>query len=305
MNKGEAVLSDMATYAIVPSAGVPPDPGWLHRQPVVVIAVGGDCGNADVIAPDEAAARQLAANIERAPNAALVLAQVLRTVGRLPPQEALTLESCAYGLLQAGAEHRAWLAARQDSPAPVSGGDGDAVLMRREGNTVYATLNRPGNGNALTMEMRDGLVALLQMLVLDRSIEALELSAAGRCFSTGGELREFGLSADPVQAHRIRSAHNPARLFADIAGRVHCRVHGACIGSGIELPAFAARVTAQRRTLFQLPELQMGLIPGAGGCVSISRRIGRQRTAWLVLSGRRINARTALDWGLIDAIVDD
>ena len=54
-----------------------------------------------------------------------------------------------------------------------------------------------------------------------------------------------------------------------------------------------------------MPELSMGLIPGAGGCVSVPRRIGRCRTAALVLSGRRINARTALDWGLIDAIVDD
>ena len=47
-----------------------------------------------------------------------------------------------------------------------------------------------------------------------------------------------------------------------------------------------------------------GLIPGAGGCVSLPRRIGRQRTAWLVLSGRRVSARTALRWGLIDEIVD-
>ena len=48
----------------------------------------------------------------------------------------------------------------------------------------------------------------------------------------------------------------------------------------------------------------MGLIPGAGGTVSIARRIGRQRTAWMVLTGRRITARTALEWGLVDALVD-
>jgi enoyl-CoA hydratase/carnithine racemase len=48
----------------------------------------------------------------------------------------------------------------------------------------------------------------------------------------------------------------------------------------------------------------MGLIPGAGGTVSISRRIGRQRTAWMVLTGRRINARTALEWGLVDELAD-
>jgi enoyl-CoA hydratase/carnithine racemase len=80
------------------------------------------------------------------------------------------------------------------------------------------------------------------------------------------------------------------------------RVHGACIGSGIEFPAFASRIEATPDAWFQLPELRYGLIPGAGGCVSVSRRIGRQRSAWMVLSGARVDARTALDWGLVDAI---
>jgi enoyl-CoA hydratase/carnithine racemase len=79
-------------------------------------------------------------------------------------------------------------------------------------------------------------------------------------------------------------------------------VHGACIGAGVELPAFAHRVTAAANSHFQLPELKMGLLPGAGGCVSLSRRIGRHRTALLCLTGRRINAATALAWGLVDDI---
>ena len=81
-------------------------------------------------------------------------------------------------------------------------------------------------------------------------------------------------------------------------------MHGACIGSGIEFPAFAGRLVAVADAHFQLPELRFGLIPGAGGCVSLSRRIGRQRATWLLLSGKRITARRALEWGLIDAVVD-
>jgi enoyl-CoA hydratase/carnithine racemase len=76
------------------------------------------------------------------------------------------------------------------------------------------------------------------------------------------------------------------------------------LGSGIELPAFAHHVSAAPKSFFQLPELNFGLIPGAGGCASISRRIGRQHTAWMVLSGKKINARQALAWGLIDEIRD-
>jgi enoyl-CoA hydratase/carnithine racemase len=70
----------------------------------------------------------------------------------------------------------------------------------------------------------------------------------------------------------------------------------------LEIAAFGNRVTATSNAWFQLPELVMGLIPGAGGCVSVPRRIGRQRAALMILSGRRVNAATALHWGLIDAI---
>ncbi len=83
---------------------------------------------------------------------------------------------------------------------------------------------------------------------------------------------------------------------------MRAEVHGACIGAGIELPAFARRVVAREDTWFQLPELAMGLVPGAGGTVSIPRRIGRQRTAWLALTSQRIDAETAWRWGLVDEL---
>ena len=105
-----------------------------------------------------------------------------------------------------------------------------------------------------------------------------------------------------VTGHAVRSLRLPAAALLRTRAMSHFRVHGACIGSGIELAAFARRLTATADAFFQLPELRFGLIPGAGGCVSLPRRIGRQRTAYLALSARRINAATALDWGLIDAI---
>ena len=74
------------------------------------------------------------------------------------------------------------------------------------------------------------------------------------------------------------------------------------LGAGSELPAFARRVVAMEDAFFQLPEVAMGLVPGAGGTVSIPRRIGRQRTAYLALSGLRLDAATARRWGLVDEI---
>jgi enoyl-CoA hydratase/carnithine racemase len=68
------------------------------------------------------------------------------------------------------------------------------------------------------------------------------------------------------------------------------------------MAAYCGWVLAQPDTVFGLPELSLGLLPGAGGTVSITRRIGRWRTAYLVLSGRRIDAATALRWGLVDEL---
>ena len=70
----------------------------------------------------------------------------------------------------------------------------------------------------------------------------------------------------------------------------------------MEMAAFCGRIETAPGAVFGLPELRLGLIPGAGGTVSVTRRIGRWRTAYLLLSGMFINAGTALAWGLVDAI---
>jgi enoyl-CoA hydratase/carnithine racemase len=102
----------------------------------------------------------------------------------------------------------------------------------------------------------------------------------------------------------IRSRTLPALALSRRPDIVDVHVQGACVGAGVEIAAFAGRVTAAPTAWFQLPELAMGLIPGAGGCVSVPRRIGRHRAALMILSGQRIDADTALRWGLIDAIED-
>jgi enoyl-CoA hydratase/carnithine racemase len=150
--------------------------------------------------------------------------------------------------------------------------------------------------------MRDHLFEAFSVAALDPEIRSIKLRAAGPAFSIGGDLEEFGTTRDPAMAHLIRSRTLPALQVAGRAGILDVHVQGACVGAALEIAAFAARLTATPGAWFQLPELAMGLIPGAGGCVSLPRRIGRQRAALMILSGRRINAATALRWGLIDAL---
>ena len=146
------------------------------------------------------------------------------------------------------------------------------------------------------------LCAALELARVDDSIERVVLDGAGPSFCSGGDLAEFGARADPAAAHLIRLTRSPARLIHRLADRVEVRIHGQTLGGGIEMAAFAGRVVAAPDTRIALPEVALGLIPGAGGTVSLPRRIGRQRTAWLALTGDTIDAPTALDWGLIDAI---
>lgn len=279
---------------------------WLRELPCpslgLAAAPGALTPACDVVLDSAEAAGALIENIRSSPLAAAVLVQLLRATETLTLGDALTAESLAYATLQAGPEFRRWLEANR-APAPAAHGDaGPAVLIERENQALRLELNRPSLRNGMTVEMRDALVEALQLVLSDESIHQVRLSGRGKCFSTGGDLTEFGTAPDPATAHAVRSLALPGRLLAACAARVEARLHGACIGSGIEFPAFAGRVTATSNAHFQLPELKFGLIPGAGGCVSIARRIGRQRTAWLVLSGERIRAAQALEWGLVDAV---
>jgi enoyl-CoA hydratase/carnithine racemase len=235
------------------------------------------------------------------PRAAATLVQVLRVTHHLTPHEALDVESMAYAMLQASAEHRDWQSVRATRLAPPAG----RVLMAREGDRLELTLDRAGAGNAIDCAMRDALFDALSLAAVDPQVVQVHLRARGKAFSLGADLDEFGTTTDAATAHAIRAVTLPARAALACAGRLHVHVDGACVGAGLELAAFAGRVTATPRSWFQLPELAMGIIPGAGGCVSLPRRIGRQRAALMVLSGRRIGARQALAWGLVDALVDD
>lgn len=283
---------------------------WLGRQacPVLGIATDGQshplaCA-CDAVVERLEDAGELLANIEAAPLAALVLVQLLRATEGLEISRALMFESLAYATLQSGSEFQRWLAAAPRVPASPPTEQGAAVLLERHGSHLRLRLNRPAKRNALSVEMRDALVEALELVDADASIVTVVLSGEGKCFSAGGDLTEFGTAPDPAVAHAVRSTRCVPAMLARCAARLTIRVHGAAVGAGAEMAAFGARVEASADAFFQLPEIHYGLIPGSGGCVSIPRRIGRLRTAYLALSARRLDAHTAQAWGLVDALTE-
>lgn len=248
-----------------------------------------------------AGAQVLHAAATAQPQAALVLAQVLRASAGLEVRPALDVESFAYSTLLGGAEFRSWSATRGSRPPPPPATVAP-VLVERVGEQLLITLNRPERRNAYGREVRDALVDALRVAALDPSTGPVVLSGSGPVFCSGGDLGEFGTAPDAATAHFVRTRAGAGELLHRIAARTEVRLHGACVGAGIELAAFAGRVIARPGTTLRLPEVGMGLIPGAGGTVGIPRRIGRWRTLYLALSGTRLDAVTAAGWGLVDEI---
>ncbi len=260
-------------------------------------------GQVDVLVEPPVTLAALAETIAAHPLAAAIAVQTIRHIEQLPIDTALHYESLAYGLLQGSSEHKDWRggAARKPGGGPSVG----KVHLSREDDVLDILLDRPEASNAIDRAMRDALREAFTLAALDEDIREIRLRGIGKTFSLGADLGEFGTTCDPATAHAIRMETLPAHAIARCGDRLNVHVQGGCVGSGLEMAAFARHITASPTAWFQLPEIGMGIIPGAGGCVSVTRRIGRQRAALMILSGKRIGAKIALDWGLIDAIMDD
>lgn len=248
-------------------------------------------------------AQELATAVRAHPVAATLLARILRLTEMLPFEGALHVESLAYSALLHGSEFALWRQAQVDA-GPVLLSAADPVIISRTGDHVTLTLNDAANANAMTAQMRDAIYAALANILDDPTRPTLTLEASGRSFSTGGHLPEFGTANDLARAHVVRTLHSCAAALHALGPRATVKLQGACIGSGIEIPAAAHRRLAAADAWFQLPELKLGLIPGAGGTVTITRAIGRHRTAWMVLSGRRVSARLARSMGLVHEVIE-
>ncbi|MGH9138267.1 MAG: enoyl-CoA hydratase/isomerase family protein [Acidimicrobiales bacterium] len=292
---------------VVDRRGSPPLPEALATLPIVVVelcdGVDPDAYSnqsaGDVVLDSEADAAEVVAAIDQHPQAATALALLLRDSERRSIPDGIAAESATYSTLQAGPEFQSWLQQHRRKSRPPE--TQPPVRIERDEDVLRLVLQRSQVRNAFNAATREALLDGLLIAAAEPGVR-VELRGDGPAFCAGGDLDEFGTADDPASAHLVRVARSAGYAIAAVADRVTAYLHGACIGAGIELPAFAGRVVAAPDATFALPEVGMGLIPGAGGTVSLPRRIGRQRTAWLAITGQRIDASTALAWRLIDTI---
>ncbi len=176
--------------------------------------------------------------------------------------------------------------------------------LERDGPLACLVLDRPERANAYDRATLDALEAALDEAIADPGLGALVVESAGDgAFCGGADLARMK-EADPLDALDLRSQAVFDRIarapLVSIAA-----VHGAAIAGGFELALACDLRVAGTAARFSLPETALGLIPSAGGCTRLTRLLGPARAKQVILAGRDLDARTALEWGLLHSVVAD
>ncbi|SMY06909.1 FAD-dependent oxidoreductase [Flavimaricola marinus] len=173
-----------------------------------------------------------------------------------------------------------------------------SVTTRREGPIAFVELNNPPV-NAIGLAMREGLMAALDWVDAQEGLSRVVLSGAGRAFAAGADAREF--DADPVPPH-----------LPDVVARIEASavpwiaaVSGVALGGGCELLLACRYRIAAPGVQIGMPEVTLGVVPGAGGTQRLPRLIGMAKALDMIATGRAVTAEAAEAMSLIDGIADN
>lgn len=178
------------------------------------------------------------------------------------------------------------------------------VDVEREGPVARIFLNRPEKANALTSRALDELERALRELARDRSLRTVILGGRGRTFCGGADREELSNLTAQTAGAFVTRIHGVCQAIRELPVPVLARLHGAVIGAGLEIAAACDLRVAAEGTRFAMPEVRLG-IPSVVEAALLPRLMGSGRAAWLVLTGEAIDARRALEWGLIEEIGDE
>jgi len=183
-----------------------------------------------------------------------------------------------------------------------------AVQYQKRGRVAYITLNRPDVLNAMNLEMHRQLLAVWETVNQDADVWVVVLAGeGGRAFSVGQDLKELKL--------RYEAGEPPSSLGSggragwprfterfDIHKPVIAKVDGYAFGGGFELALACDLIVATEESVFALPEAKLGLIQGAGGIFRLTRQMPLKQAMEMLLTGKRITAREALEFGLVNQV---
>jgi enoyl-CoA hydratase len=179
--------------------------------------------------------------------------------------------------------------------------DDELVHVERDGRVAVVLLNRPKQLNALSGELMGALVAVLRELDEDREIRAIVLGGNERAFAAGADIAELA-AGTPISLYENRRIDAWDAIRA-VRAPIVAAVSGFCLGGGCELAMLCDLIVAAESAKFGQPEINLGVLPGAGGTQRLTRAVGKAVAMDLILTGRMLSAREALSFGLVARVV--
>jgi enoyl-CoA hydratase len=179
--------------------------------------------------------------------------------------------------------------------------DDELVRVERDGRVAVVLLNRPKQLNALSGEVMDALVAALRELDDDREIRAIVLGGNERAFAAGADIGELA-AGTPITLYENRRIDAWDAIRA-VRTPIVAAVSGFCLGGGCELAMLCDLIVAAESAKFGQPEINLGVLPGAGGTQRLTRAVGKSVAMDMILTGRMLSAREALSFGLVARVV--
>ncbi len=177
------------------------------------------------------------------------------------------------------------------------------LLFEKKGSVAHISLNRPHALNAYNIQMRDDFSEVLAAAEDDPDVRAVLITGQGRAFCAGADLTEFGAAPSQAVARQVRWERDVWGQLVRLPKPVAVAIHGYCIGSGVEIAFLGDLRLAGEDTIFALPEVQLGMIPAAGGTQTVPRNVPRGTAMDVLLTGRRFDAAEALVMGLVTRVV--
>lgn len=179
--------------------------------------------------------------------------------------------------------------------------DYSTILVERHGRVGLVRLNRPKALNALNAQLMKELMEALSALDADPEIGALVVTGSERAFAAGADIKEM-MDATPVEM----LSRDPIGVFdriRKITKPVIAAVSGWCLGGGSELAMSCDMIVASETAQFGQPEINLGVIPGAGGTQRLTKAVGKALAMEMVLNNRTLSAQEAAHFGLVNRVV--
>jgi enoyl-CoA hydratase len=173
--------------------------------------------------------------------------------------------------------------------------------VEREGRVGIVLMNRPKQLNALSGELMGAVVEALQELDADPDVRAIVLGGGERAFAAGADIAELA-AGTPVSLYENRRIDQWDKI-RDLRTPVVAAVSGFCLGGGCELAMLCDLIVASETAKFGQPEINLGVLPGAGGTQRLTRAVGKAVAMDMILTGRMLGAREALAHGLVARVV--